>query len=160
MRNEDPRGRFEMPGLRGMMRPGENGSKYFAPWFADADAIRSVWTSQQQPQNSLRAGDVLGSGVGLVSQNGQYTLRMETGGNLVQRRTRDGSQDVVWQTNTTGNGNSCAMQWDGNLCVYTTAHKAVFESGTAGQAGAYLLLKNDGDLVLYHNNSVVWKAVN
>ena len=158
LRNEDPRGHFEMPGVRGMVRPGANGSNYFAPWWpGDAAAIARVWAEQVPPTNSLRAGETLGSGAVLTSHAGKFTFQMQADGNLVQKNT--GTNATVWASNTSGVGSELVMQWDGNLVVIAPSRAVLFQTGTAGRPGAYLLLQDDGNVVLYRaNDEVVWKT--
>ncbi|WP_170159834.1 glycosyl hydrolase [Frondihabitans australicus] len=50
-----------------------------------------------------------------------------------------------------------AFQSDGNLVVYTSANKAIWQSKTAGKHGTRLSLQNDANLVLYRSTpSPVW----
>jgi hypothetical protein len=65
----------------------------------------------------------------MVSPNGQYTLTVQTGGNVVVT----GNGCTIWSAGTTGSGNYLTMQADGNVIVYTSARKSVWASGTAGK---------------------------
>jgi subtilase family serine protease len=107
---------------------------------------------------TLQAGQVLKAGQSLVSPNGQYTLDMQTDGNLVVY----GNGCVIWNSGTEGTGtaNYLTMQTDGNLVVYTSAGKAVWNSGTEGTGSAnYLYMQNDGNLIVYTSaNTAVWAA--
>lgn len=44
---------------------------------------------------------------------------------------------------------SMKMQTDGNLVVYAPGHKALWQSNTDGNPGAYLLIQTDGNIVVY-----------
>jgi hypothetical protein len=98
--------------------------------------------------SSLSAGQELQAGQDLVSPGGQYTLAMQTDGNLVVY----GNGCVIWASNTAGTGSSnyLAMQTDGNLVIYTSASKPVWASNTAGTgSGNNLNMQVDGNLVVY-----------
>ena len=124
----------------------------------------------------LRAGQTLHAGQALNSPGGQYTLSMQTDGNLVAY----GNNCVIWNSGTegTGSANYVTMQADGNLVVYTSAGKAVWASGRAnadrlctagtllaGQAlyspGAayYVTMQTDGNLVVYTSaGKALWSS--
>jgi hypothetical protein len=42
------------------------------------------------------------------------------------------------------------MQDDGNFVVYSTKKKALWNSGTFGNPGAFLKVQDDGNLVVYN----------
>ena len=65
--------------------------------------------------STLSAGQELQAGQDLISAGGQYTLVMQTDGNLVAY----GNGCVIWASNTTGTGSHdyLAMQGDGNLVI-------------------------------------------
>jgi hypothetical protein len=76
-----------------------------------------------------------------------------TGGNLVlqdQGRT-------VWQTGTT-NGVKLVMQNDGHLVLYDANNGTVFSSGTAGNPGAVLILRPDGNMVIALNGRILFET--
>ena len=50
------------------------------------------------------------------------------------------------------------MQTDGNFVVYTGANQAVWASGTQGNPGSYVLIQNDGNLVVYKGNQPLWNS--
>jgi len=106
----------------------------------------------------LSAGQELLAGQDLVSPGGQYTLDMQTDGNLVVY----GNGCVIWASGTagTGSGDYLAMQGDGNLVVYTSAGKPVWASNTAGTgSGNYLDMQVDGNLVVYTSaGKPVWAS--
>jgi hypothetical protein len=110
--------------------------------------------------NSLSAGQVLHAGQDLVSAGGEYTLDVQTDGNLVVY----GNNCVLWASNTagTGSGNYLAMQGDGNLVVYTSAGKPVWASNTAGTGSRNdVVMQSDGNLVVYTSaGKAVWASKN
>lgn len=90
----------------------------------------------------------------ITSQNGKYTLLLQTDGNLVlYSDIYTPSQAVVWASNTAGTGsnNQLAMQSQGNLVLYSGStvvwQPPVSMIGTG--ASNYLAVQNDGNLVLY-----------
>ena len=98
----------------------------------------------------LMPGEQLYAGQSLI--NGQYTLAMQTDGNLVLYA---GNQ-ALWQSGTSGNPNAWViMQSDGNLVVYspgpTNVH-ALWQSGTYNQPGDRLVVQPDGNAVIYNSN--------
>ena len=96
----------------------------------------------------LSAGQELQAGQDLVSPGGQYTLVMQTDGNLVVY----GNGCVIWASNTAGTGSNdyLAMQGDGNLVIYKSGGTPVWASNTADSGSAnYLNMQVDGNLVVY-----------
>jgi hypothetical protein len=80
-------------------------------------------------------------------------LTVTTSGNLVlqdQGRT-------VWQTGTT-TGVKLVMQNDGHLVLYDTNNGTVFSSGTAGNPGAVLILRADGNMVISLNGRILFQT--
>jgi len=98
----------------------------------------------------IASGATLPSGQSIVSPNaqyGQFTLSMQTDGNLVEYNS---SGFAVWFSGTAGNAGAYAqMQGDGNLVVYSIAGSPVWASNTVGNPGAYLELAPDGALVVH-----------
>lgn len=48
------------------------------------------------------------------------------------------------------------MQHDGNLVSYTPEGSPVWASNTYGNGGAYLKVRNDGNVVIYKDTSAIW----
>jgi hypothetical protein len=83
----------------------------------------------------------------------RLSLTVTAGGNLVlkdQGRT-------VWQTGTT-TGVKLVMQNDGHLVLYDAAGGTAFSSGTAGNPGAVLILRADGNMVIALNGRVLFQT--
>ncbi|MGW2698276.1 hypothetical protein ACWC3Y_42265, partial [Streptomyces sp. NPDC001296] len=85
---------------------------------------------------------------------GTYTrLVMQTDGNLVMYRRRDGA--AIWSSRTYGHpGAYAVMQTDGNFVVYKSTGGpgkggALWSTGTYRNSGAYAVMQNDGNLVVY-----------
>ncbi len=107
--------------------------------------------------NTLRAGENMVSGDKLRSSLGQYTLSMETNGNLA---LYTGGR-AIWSTNT-GNqpGAWARMQEDGNFVLYSAQNVALWNTHTGGGSGAtYSAIQDDGNFVLYNNSGrVFWES--
>jgi hypothetical protein len=80
-------------------------------------------------------------------------LTVTGGGNLVlqdQGRT-------VWQTGTT-RGVKLVMQNDGHLVLYDAGNGTAWSSGTAGNPGAVLILRADGNMVISLNGRTLFQT--
>ena len=106
----------------------------------------------------LSAGQELQAGQDLISSGGQYTLDMQTDGNLVVY----GNGCVIWASGTAGTGSNdyLAMQGDGNLVIYQSDGHPVWASNTAGTGRQnYLAMQVDGNLVVYTSaGAPVWAS--
>nr|WP_221376672.1 hypothetical protein [Actinoplanes polyasparticus] len=80
-------------------------------------------------------------------------LTVTTGGNLV---LRDQGR-TVWQTGT-DNGVKLVMQNDGHLVLYDADNGTAFSSGTAGNPGAVLILRADGNMVIALNGRILFQT--
>jgi len=103
----------------------------------------------------LDAGQRLNPGWQFQSVDRNYTLVMQTDGNLVLYN-RSGP---VWATGTNKAGSEVEMQSDGNLVVYAPGHIATWATGTFHQNSA-LVAQTDGNFVLYAPGSVAVWATN
>jgi len=116
-----------------------------------------VWqTNTRYQPASLSAPADLRAGEVLVSPSGQYTLAMQTDGNLVLY----GPSGWTWQTNTRGSGAvRLAIQTDGNLVLYTSSDYPAWIAGTRGSGLNQLKLQDDGNLVGYRpDGSWAWQT--
>jgi hypothetical protein len=50
------------------------------------------------------------------------------------------------------------MQSDGNLVLYHVNNAPAWASNTAGKPGSYLIMQNDGNLVIYQPIVPVWAS--
>ena len=96
----------------------------------------------------LNAGDQLGLGQYIMSQDARFVLSLNSDGNLVEY-----SNGVRWTPNTGNKGAThLLMQTDGNLVLYTANNTPVWQSTATGGA-AHLIVQTDGNLVTYNNSS-------
>ena len=100
----------------------------------------------------------------LTSQNGSYTMRTQSDGNLVMY---DAAGKPRWATGTTGRGTGpykTVMQTDGNLVLYDSKGAALWAAAwrpgfVYGTAPYRLVMQNDGNLVIYDaNNTPTWST--
>ena len=104
---------------------------------------------QINPGEGLRAGEQI------ESCGGEYTLALQTDGNLVlSRNDPHGAEVTLWATFTdrpgADKGYVALLQADGNVVVYGDASNALWSSETAGHANVdHLALQTDGNLVVY-----------
>jgi hypothetical protein len=109
-----------------------------------ARAKAPVWQ-----QRIIAATSVLTTGESWSTD--RLRLTVTTGGDLVlqdQGRT-------VWRTGTT-TGVKLVMQNDGHLVLYDARNGTAWSSGTAGNPGAVLILRADGDLVISLNGRTLF----
>jgi len=103
--------------------------------------------------STLFPGQSLLPGQSLKSDNGLYTLTMQSDGNVV---LRDSASTPLWRTGTGGGQfvpRDFIMQTDGNLVLYDTSGQARWNSKTPGNPGAFLNVQDDGNLVVYRAGS-------
>jgi cell wall-associated NlpC family hydrolase len=115
-------------------------------------ALTKTSTAVATSTDTLASGSVLHANNSLLSTDGRFRLIMQGDGNLVAY----GPAGAVWDTATSGAGNSAVMQTDGNLVVYTAAGKALWGSGTDGLGASSLVMQNDGNLVIYTAGYPTW----
>jgi hypothetical protein len=104
----------------------------------------------------LTANQELTSNQSLASCNGDYTLIMQSDGNLVLYQ----GSTALWASGTVGSGaDEAILQDDGNFVVYTSAGSPVWASNTAGDTGDYLDVQNDGNVVIYSSSgAALWST--
>lgn len=108
----------------------------------------------------LRAGEELAKNEQLCSPNGGHCLIFQNEGNLVVYRPADGG--FVWGLNQTGTDFTrnarVAMGTDGNLVAYAASGGSTWATGTQGNAGATLELRDSGEMVVVYGGRVVWSS--
>lgn len=104
-------------------------------------------------ENVLRPGEYLTPGQFLKSHNNQFTLIMQTDGNLVlySRGTIP-----IWSTRTNGlKVEKLIMQTDGNLVMYGANAYVIWHTRTQGHPGAYLKASSEGNVQIRHNGRAI-----
>lgn len=123
------------------------GTALLAPTTAQAAQTQTAAVS-----SLLLPGQYLKAGQYRRSQNGVYTLVMQTDGNAVLYKGRT----ALWSTTTNRKASSLVMQRDGNLVVIS-GRTPVWSSGTNGSTNGYLAVQNDSNLVIYNvRKKPVW----
>ncbi|MCL2493909.1 MAG: hypothetical protein FWF33_07725, partial [Clostridiales bacterium] len=94
----------------------------------------------------LIANQNLQAGQSLTSQNGFFTAKMQSDGNLV---VYNDLGTAMFSTKTSGKTGAFARFGpDGNFVIYLGS-TALWNSQTGSKGGAYIIMQNDGNLVLY-----------
>jgi hypothetical protein len=118
----------------------------------------SLLDAPAQAGSTLNQGESLSQGQSLQSDNGCFSLVMQTDGNFV---LYGNGGRAIWSTRTAGRGGQVVvMQGDGNLVMYGSGNRAVWaiNPGNVGP-GARLVVQDDGNAVVYIGSRVIW-AVN
>ena len=120
--------------------------------------VFSLFDTPVWAKNTLHEWEKLSKGSSLVSNNGCFTLRMQTDGNLVLYGKEGKS---FWSTETAGKGGKeVVMQGDSNLVMYDSNNRPIWaiNPGNVG-SGSKLVVQDDGNAVVYIGSRVIW-AVN
>ncbi|TYP89839.1 reprolysin-like metallopeptidase [Blastococcus xanthinilyticus] len=108
-----------------------------------------------RPASVLDAGQSLPAGQALRSPNGRYRAVFQSDGNFVVYAP-DGR--ALWASGVYAPGTQTVLGADGNL-VTVSGSRILWQSGTAGNAGARVVMQDDGNLVLYRaNGSAAWST--
>jgi hypothetical protein len=104
----------------------------------------------------LSEGGTIWSGNSLLSDDGVFTLVVQSDGNVVIYGCK--AFTATWATNTSGtNQRVLAMQGDGNLVLYDNwVAKWASNSGGKGKGPYSLSMQNDGNLVIFGSTGVIW----
>jgi hypothetical protein len=117
----------------------------------DTDAGAPVWGAP----GTLVPGAQLSPGQSISAPDGEYTLAMQSDGDLVEFD----SSGPVFATGTSTPGSYAVMQSDGNFVVYNPSGAPLWASNTAGDGGAYVVLGDNGVLsVLSASGAVEWSG--
>lgn len=104
--------------------------------------------------DTLNAGQSLGRGESLTSNNGAYTLTLQEDGNLVL----EARGEAVWATGTNDLGVDRAdVQSDGNFVLYA-GKKPLWHSDTKGKKDVRLVIQDDRNVVLYAADGAAWSS--
>ena len=96
--------------------------------------------------------------------NGDYQLELQTSGEYSGQLTlvNNTNNTVAWNSGNTSGATEALMQSDGNLVLYSApqtntpnSSQIVWQSNTAGNAGAYLALDDNGNLEILSPTGVV-----
>jgi hypothetical protein len=126
-----------------------------ARWFFNGNCgTWNVSVPQPGSPGTMVHDDSLTAEQVISSPNGQYHLKFQADGNLV---LYDSTWDATWHIERWGTPERTVMQWDGNFVTYHGSHVPVWASGTDGQHGAYLVVQNDGNVVVYSlSGNALW----
>jgi hypothetical protein len=102
--------------------------------------------------DTLYRNQLMDRGQWLRSSSGQYTLHMQTDGNLV---LYNGAGAAIWATNRAGR--HLKLHNDGCLAEVDYSGNWVWQTG-CNQGGDRLVVQSDGNLVLYAGSRAVWAS--
>jgi hypothetical protein len=109
--------------------------------------------------NRLNPNQRLRENQPLTSSNGRAYLVLQSDGNLVVYQTNP--KRALWASKTRRTPNehySVIMQHDGNLVILNRAGGPVWATGSQGHPGAYLIMQDDGNAVIYQNSRPYWAS--
>ena len=90
----------------------------------------------------------------IYSPNSAFHLKYQQDGNLV---LYDSWSNPIWASDTFSTAGRAIMQADGNLVVYDNMDAPLWDTETDGNSGAFLALRDDGQMVVYGaNGAVLW----
>lgn len=125
-----------------------------------SDSVDVIDNKSYQNKSILYQGSTLKQGDSLISSNNRFKAVYQTDGNFV---IYNSTNRPLWASNTSYNeiwrkSNRLIMQSDGNLVIYNN-RTPIWASNTSGSNGLYIIMKNNGKLVIYTaNNRVVWST--
>lgn len=140
-----------------VMNGGTCGANWAGFSYNDRVALLSLYPVTLGGADHLVAGQQLLQGELIRSNDGRFILVMQGDGNLVLYYYNVG----LWSTVTAGNPsiNRAIMQGDGNFVLYDTNNVGRWSTITAGYPGSYIVLQNDGNLVIYQNGVPRWSSI-
>lgn len=119
----------------------------------------SVWETGALDHSLLSGETLVGSfSQTLVAPNQQFSLTMQTDGNLVLYNNHS---RALWSSNTAGNPGSYLTNQpqDGNLVLYAESGTAAWSTGTGGNPGDSLQVQSDGNVVVYSSSGAdIWQS--
>ncbi|GAA2348888.1 hypothetical protein GCM10010431_85940 [Streptomyces kunmingensis] len=80
---------------------------------------------------------------------------MQSDGNLVVYNEKD---KPIWAAMTFGPNHRAIFQSDGNLVIHNGDDRPIWASKSHGHAGAQLVLRADGKVVIVQNGGVIWST--
>ncbi|WP_139491674.1 lectin [Brevibacillus dissolubilis] len=106
-------------------------------------------------ENILRPGEFLWKYDALVSNNGKYALFIANGDLVLV--SIDGR--TLWHTGTAGTSTSGLYMTPDGDCQLIWFDTYLFHTNTAGHPGAFLVVQDDGNLVVYTPEGVpLWNS--
>jgi hypothetical protein len=123
---------------------------YLDTAFGSFVTLPHLWDSCNGPTVAgvLLPGQTLVPGQSLTSNNGAWSLQLQADGTLVQIYTADGSQGSFVASGVA----FARMESYGSFVAYDGGNNVIFSTGTSSTAGAYLIMQDDGTLVVYNPN--------
>ncbi|MCU1527925.1 MAG: hypothetical protein JWP75_1688 [Frondihabitans sp.] len=134
-----------------------NGSTTQLAVLSNGNRSATIAANPNSTATGVGPGKTLASGQTVHSANLQYSLQMQTDGNLVEK---DAGR-VIWNSKTSGHaGATLTVQTDGNVVIYPKGSKtALWNTHTSGFANSHLMMQSDGDLQVTTSTGVAWRSL-
>ena len=105
--------------------------------------------------DSIGVDHIMKPGDRINSAQKKYRFVFRKTGNLILRDNSNGS--IIWKSGTGGKGGAkFLLQGDGNLVLYTDAHKPLWASGTDGKRADKFQVLDSGHIVIKNGNTIIW----
>ena len=114
--------------------------------------------------DTLYSGNALNTGQWLASNNGIYGIKMKNDGNMILYK----GNIKLWASNTNGYRNGpfqLRMQTDNHLVLWDVSCNAIWAThgylhgDNDWKRGAYAIIQNDGNFVVYDgNDKIMWST--
>jgi len=111
--------------------------------------------AQQATTDRLNPGQWLVTNQSIRSPGGRFQLVLQRQGNAVLL----GPEGPLWSTSVAKRESSALlMKSSGILCLLGFNDEVLWQSGTQISPGAFLVLQDDGNLVLYRDELALWAS--
>jgi hypothetical protein len=109
---------------------------------------------------TIKPGEGLKAGESFKSCSGEFSLDMQTDGNLVVYRSERSGSVARWSSGTAkSDGYVAVMQKDGNFVLYGRHSNPLWSSTTEGHSNvSELAVQDDGNLVVYAGSHPLWAS--
>jgi len=125
----------------------------------DINFIGKTYQDSLSSRSILFSGQRLSQGEYLRSANKRFQLILRSDGKLVIYKITDPSVNgqIIWSVDGGKTIVSFAMLSNGNAVLYQSGNSVPhWSSGTSTYSNGYLVLGNDGNLVIYQNGIARW----
>ena len=150
---------FQNGGLSGTNIMYTTSTSYVGASWNDKASGVCVYAQPTAWCGTVLAGEALQTGTSVWSCDHRFYLIMRSDGNLALYQ--NGQSSPYWTSNTSGTtGTVAVMQNDGNFVLYDATQKALWSSGTYGDAARnlHLAVQDDGNLVVYQGTQWLWAS--
>ena len=112
-----------------------------------------LWSSHTT-NDTLLPNETLAPGQYISSADGRYQAIMQTDGTLVVYDNQN--KTTLWDSYTAVSDSLVTMQTDGNLMLRGPYGRPMWSSRTPGNDGAYAVIQDDGNFMVYIGQTPIW----